>query len=470
MFKKSAKMVAVCAAATLGLGAAQEATAGVMMQGFYWDTPSGWYNTMNSNSNGLRYMTGGFGINRMYFPPPSKGQGGGFSMGYDPADYYDLGTYNQHGWTATRFGTQAELKSATTAYRNKGVVTMADIVLNHRSGGSSEYNPNVGYNTYTDFQYQMSGQALWHYNEFHPSSYEYSDSGSFGGYSDLCHVNPYVWNDLVNWGNWLKSNSNAGFNGGWRFDYVKGIHSWMTKDFRQYTGWSFGLGEYWDANTSILDSWTSASDASAFDFASYYTLKDICNNGGGGGHMPNLVNHSMSFAAKNPWRAVTFAGNHDTDEIFQDKMIAYAYMLTYQGYPSVWWKDYFDYGLASVGGQWGNGIKQLVWVREKLGGGGPNIQNLKTNDGNLLIYGDADGTGSNPGYIVVINDDANNWRGAWVQTSNNQLKNKTLKSYAWYSSKSGQNYQPASKWCDGGGWVEVWAPPRGYAVYAPNGY
>ncbi|MBI1290937.1 alpha-amylase [bacterium] len=445
-------------------------SAGVMMQGFYWDTPSGWYNTMNSNASGLKNMAGGQGINRMYFPPPSKGQGGGYSMGYDPADYYDLGTYNQHGWTATRFGTQAELKTATTTYRNLGVVTMADIVLNHRSGGASEWNPNTNSNTYTNFQYQMSGKALWRYNDFHPSSYWGSDEGSFGGYADVCHRSPSVWNDLTAWGNWLKVNSNAGFNGGWRQDYVKGYGPWMTKDFRQYTSWSYSIGEYWDANTSTLDWWANAADSSAFDFAAYYTMKNICTNGGGGGYLPDLVDQSKSFAAKNLNRAVTFAGNHDTDEIGSDKMLAYAHMLTYQGYPSVWWKDYFNYGLASLGGQWGNGIKQLVWVREKLGAGGPTIQLMKTNDGDLLIYGDSAGNSTNPGYIIAINDNANNWRGDWVVTNNTFLRNKTLKCYAWYSPKSGQNYQPASKFCQSNGYVEVWAPPRGYAVYAPDGY
>lgn len=450
------------------------ATAGVMMQGFYWDTPSGWYNTMNSNASGLRNMAGGFGLDRMYFPPPSKGQAGGYSMGYDVADYYDVGNYNQHGNTATRFGTQAQLKTATTTYRNLGVVTMADIVLNHRSGGGSEYNSFVGYNTWTNFATQASGKAQWHFGQFHPTSCESSDPGGFGGYPDVAHCTgnlvgqPYK--DLADWGNWLKSNTNAGFNGGWRYDYVKGIHAWYTKDFKSMTGNVWTVGEYWDANTSLLDSWTYNSNASAFDFAAYYTLKNICTNTGGGGYLPDLMDHSKSFAAKAPFKAVTFAGNHDTDEIGSDKMMAYAYMLTYQGYPCVWWKDYFNYGLATLGGQWGNGIKQLVWVREKLGAGGPTIQNLKTNDGDLLIYSDSAGNSTNPGYIIAINDNANNWRGSWVVAGNTFLRNKNLKCYAWYSPKSGQNYQPATKWCDGSGNVEVWAPPRGYAVYAPDGY
>jgi alpha-amylase len=464
------KVLTMAAAALLSL-ATTAASAGVMMQGFYWDVPGGdWYNTMNTNANGLRYMAGGFGINRMYFPPPSKGQGGGFSMGYDPADYQDMGNFNQHGWTETRFGSKTELTNATNAYRTRGIVTMADIVLNHRSGGASEYNPNTGGNTYTNFTTQASGFAKWRYNEFHPSAYEYSDPGAFGGFPDVCHASGLAHDEQISWGNWLKTNANAGFNGGWRYDYVKGVHTWMTKNFRYGTGSPLTIGEYWDANTTLLDNWSNASDSSAFDFAAYYTLAGICNNTGGGGYLPDVLNHTKSFAAKNPWRAVTFTGNHDTDEIANHKMLAYSHFLTYQGYPTVWWKDYFNYGLASVGGQWGNGIKQLVWVREKLGAGGPNVQLMKTDDGDCLIYGDADGNSTNPGYIIVINDNASNWRGAWVNTSNSFLRNKNLKCYAWYSQTSSQNYQPATKFCQSNGWVEVWAPPRGYAVYAPDGY
>lgn len=451
------------------------ASAGVMMQGFYWDCPEYWYtNYMKPKASELRNMAGGYGINRMWFPPPSKGAAGGYSMGYDVADYYDLGTYNQYGRTATRFGTQQELKDCVAAYKSYGISCMADIILNHRTGGASEYNPNTGGNTYTNFTGVKSGKCTWRYNEFHPSTFEQSDPGAFGGYPDVCHATGnsagHAYYDLIQWGNWLRSSTNAGFNGGWRFDYVKGIHTWYVKDFRANTGGLFCVGEYWDSNTSTLDWWCGQTGSSAFDFASYYTLRDICNNTSGGGHMPNLVDSSKSFAAKNGWKAVTFCGNHDTDEITTDKMIGYAYILTYKGYPCIWWKDYYNYGLATLGGQWGNGIKQLVWCREKLAGGGPNVRNLKTNDGDVLIYEDQDGTSSSPGYIVVLNDHPSSWKGSWVQTANANLKGKTLKCYAWYSPVSGQNSQPQSKYCDGNGWVETYAPPRGYAVYAPTGY
>src|SRR5690349_12686612 len=114
--------------------------AGVMMQGFYWDCPGPWYPTMQSNAVSLRNIAGGYGINRIWFPVPQKSASGGFSMGYDPYDYYDLGSYSQNGGPGTHFGTQGQLKSAIAAFKAQGISCIADIVLNHRSGGQSEAN------------------------------------------------------------------------------------------------------------------------------------------------------------------------------------------------------------------------------------------------------------------------------------------------------------------------------------------
>ncbi|MFN3660288.1 MAG: alpha-amylase domain-containing protein [Brevinematales bacterium] len=457
----------------VGLLVGSSMFAGVMMQGFYWDVPAGgtWWNTMKSKAYELRYMAGGYGINRIWFPPASKGQGGGYSMGYDPHDYYDLGQYYQDGTTETRFGSQAELKAAIAEFKKYGISRMADIVLNHRSGGASEYNPYTGGNTWTDFRNVASGKMKWQYWAFHPNDIHGWDEGSFGGFPDVCHHKSTVTNDFKNWMIWLKSSYNAGFDS-WRYDYVKGFGPWVVQKLNSYTSPTFSVGEYWDANTSTLDWWANAANSSVFDFALYYTLRDICNNSSGGGYLPNVFDYSKSFAAKNRWRAVTFVGNHDTDEIVRDKMMAYAFILTYQGYPCIWWKDYYNYGLATGGGAgtgWGNGIKQLVWVREKLGGGGPQIEILKSNDGDFIIYGSKGYSTSSPGYIVIINDHPTQWKGAWVQTGNSYLKGKTLKAYAWSSTVSGQNYQPQNKYCDANGWVEVWAAPRGYAVYSVDG-
>ena len=483
------------------------ASAGVMMEGFYWNVPNGWYHTMTAKAQELRNMADGYGIDRLWFPPPSKAQSGPNSMGYDPHDYFDLGAYDQDGSVATRFGTQQDLKEAIAVYRSAGIACMADIVLNHRSGGLLESNPNSsmavrtdlssiasrshGYGgktgatpkaagtTWTDFSNTASGRAQWHYNEFHPSTFEAADEGSFGDMPDICYVTGnspgHAYYDIIQWGQWLQDPKNAGVNGGWRFDYTKGYRPWMARDFWAATGQPFSVAEYWDTNVGLIDSWISASGGgiSVFDFPLYYTLQGVCNDAAGSAWLPDLLNPDKSYAARNPLRAVTFAANHDTDGIANDKMMAYAFILTYQGYPDLFWKDYFDFGLAHGGGAdspgAGNGIAPLVWCREKLAAGSPNIQVLKRDDGQLIAYASGGYGASQPGYVVVINSNPTDWKGARVQIGNNYLKNKALKAYAWSSTVKGQNYQPANAASDANGSATLSAPPRGYAVYSVSG-
>jgi alpha-amylase len=463
--------VALASSLLVFILSASSAFAGVMMQGFYWDVPGPWYPTMQAQAAALRNMAGGYGINRIWFPVPQKSASGGLSMGYDPYDYYDLGAYSQNGGPGTHFGTQAQLKSAIAAYKAQGISCIADIVLNHRSGGQSENNGYTGGTSYTDFSGVQSGMCKWHWDSFHPNQYEYSDEGTFGGYPDITYNSGSAYNDMKAWLTWLKNPNNAGFDG-WRYDYTKGYHSWVVHDMNASSSPTFSVGEYWDSNVGNVDNWVTGANSSAFDFPLYYTLQTICNNTSGGGYIPDLINSTKCYAARNPGRAVTFAANHDTDQITNDKMMAYAFIITYQGYPCVFWKDYYNYGLATGGGSgsgWGNGINQLVWCREKLGNGAPNIQILKSNDGDTLIYGSYGSSSSAPGYIVVINDNSSNWNGYTVTTSDGFLKNQTLKAYAWSSTVSGQNVQPGNQYCDGNGNVQVWAPPRGYAVYSVNG-
>src|SRR6476646_6933808 len=266
------------------LCSASQLFAGVMMQGFYWNTPGGWYNTMAAQASALKNMAGGYGINRIWFPVPQKSASGGFSMGYDPFDYYDVGSYSQNGGPGTHFGTQGQLKSAIAAFKAQGISCIADIVLNHRSGGQSEANGYTGGSSYTDFNAVQSGMCKWHWYDFHPNFYEYSDEGTFGGYPDVTFNSGAPYNDMKAWLNWLKNSANAGFDG-WRYDYVKGYHSWVVHDMNAATSPSFSVGEFWDANNTSVENWVNAANSSAFDFALYYTMQTFCNNTGGGGNL-----------------------------------------------------------------------------------------------------------------------------------------------------------------------------------------
>ena len=121
----------------------------VMMQAFYWDVPAGgnWWNTVKAKLPAWSSA----GIDAIWLPPASKAQNGAFSMGYDPFDYFDFGNYNQMGSTETRFGSKSELQSLISTAHTNNLSVIADIVINHNSGGASENNPYTGGSTYTDY-------------------------------------------------------------------------------------------------------------------------------------------------------------------------------------------------------------------------------------------------------------------------------------------------------------------------------
>ena len=98
------------------------------MQTFYWDVEprGGWWKVIEPKLA----QWAAIGVNRIWLPPVSKGMSGGFSMGYDPMDYFDFGEYDQMGTIPTRFGTRKELEQLiSTAHQNK-IEVVADIVLN----------------------------------------------------------------------------------------------------------------------------------------------------------------------------------------------------------------------------------------------------------------------------------------------------------------------------------------------------
>ena len=70
-------------------------------------------------------------------------------MGYDPYDFFDLGEYNQKGTVETRFGSKQELVNMINTAHAYGIKVIADIVINHRSGGDPEWNPFTNSYTWT---------------------------------------------------------------------------------------------------------------------------------------------------------------------------------------------------------------------------------------------------------------------------------------------------------------------------------
>lgn len=405
---------------------------GVLMQAFYWDVPSGgtWWDSVEVKVADWSSA----GIDAIWLPPASKAQNGPYSMGYDPFDYYDFGEYNQMGSVETRFGSKTELEDLINSAHDEGLSVIADIVLNHNSGGDSEANPFTGTNTYTDFQ-PLSGKFDRSYYDFHPNDYHSSDPGYFGGFPDLCHHKSYVQD-------WLyKTDSSVakyyknvlGFDG-WRFDYVKGFDSWVVNDWMSNAG-GFGIGELWDSNVNLLESWTNSANASAFDFACYYAMNDAFD-----GNDLTKLNNDMLWK-RNSQKAVTFVTNHDTDEIW-NKMLAYAYILTHEGYPTMFYRDYEEWLDKER-------LNNLMWIHNNLASGNTTI-----------LYADTDEyvarrNGYNgPGLVVYINN-SSNWQERWVETN---WSSTVIKDYTGHST-----WEPTTQ---SGKWVKIQVPPNSYSVWS----
>jgi alpha-amylase len=448
---------------------------GVIMQAFYWNCPQGegrtgaWWTELSGRLTELKRV----GFTALWLPPAAKAFDTG-SMGYDVYDYYDLGDYPQKGGTATLYGTGAELRALIAeAHAAPGLQVYADVVFNHNSGADGqERNPIDGQLRWTRFD-PASGRFRRDWTCFHPCAYESWDGYQRSGdMPDLCHRNPRVYGELMEYARWLVEE--VGIDG-FRYDMVKGYGAWVVgaiQEYRYRRGGTelqpriFGVAEYWDGDTRIeawLDEATESSDnpVSAFDFDLRNRLKALCD--GYGYDLRGLAAPGVLYLDR-PGQAVTFVESHDLAEphenpnpIYRAKMLAYAFILTHEGYPCVFWKDYFTYGLGLEG--WASGIAALVQVHER-DAMGPTDVLYADHDLYVMQRRGLDGRG---GLVFVLNNRGDGWNGRTVQTA---FTGRRLVPAAWRGEQNADVPQPV--WTDAGGSGPMWAPPRGYAVYRPE--
>ena len=70
------------------------------------------------------------GYESLWVPPPTKA-GGGFSVGYDLFDRFDLGSKDQKGSVATRYGTEEEFLEFIKVAHRFGIWVYYDNIMNH---------------------------------------------------------------------------------------------------------------------------------------------------------------------------------------------------------------------------------------------------------------------------------------------------------------------------------------------------
>ena len=317
---------------------------GVMLQAFYWDgfADAQWSRLEKQVDN----LSTTFDLVWI----PQSGDCGGQSMGYDDL-YWFPGHYN------SSFGSEAELRSMITTFKNKGIGTIADVVINHRRNVSSW--TDFPMETYKGVTYQLTYKDICSDDEAASNGYQVGPNKDTGegwdGMRDLDHKSENVQTNVKAYLKMLLEDFGyAGF----RYDMVKGYSGEYTKLYNNDSKPQFSVGECWDSSNTIKN-WIDATDktSAAFDFQFRYTVRNAANysdwsNLGkqNDGNWP-LVSSSFSSGSYRQY-AVTFVENHDTeyrsataqqDPLRKDTLAANAYLLAMPGTPCVFLKHWQAY-------------------------------------------------------------------------------------------------------------------------------
>lgn len=446
----------------------------VFMQGFYWNSPPGgiWFDSLSNLA--VKLASAGFG--GLWIPPACKG-GGASSMGYDIYDHYDFGEFNQKGSVETRFGSRNELQNMVSVYSSVGIDLYFDAVLNHVGNGDfeSKYlcSSDSGFNVMNPASGRFPKSAI----NFHPNLVHCDNNAPYHDkmfFEDLCYSSGHTADSMIVWGNYIINT--LGFKG-FRIDAIKHVEPDFVTRFTKAFPTAYVVGEHWSGSGQIIDYMNEiiggGGHIAMLDFPLRYTFKDMCNNTSGSFNMNYLDGAGLISAGASGYNVSTFVENHDFDRlgwdgsidvghdpILSDKDMAYAYTIFSEGRPVVFFKDYFDYGL-------GGKIDTLIWIRQNYiyggtterGGlnpyytGGSGSQSDMSND---IYVARRNGGDGHPEVYLVLNDNESQWRGVWV---NSTSANKVFRDYTG---------QAMDKVAAGDGRVELWAPPRGYAVYVAD--
>jgi alpha-amylase len=439
---------------------------GVLLQGFYQRGDRGvpvppegglthsWWDHLAAQAADFSQA----GFTAIWLPPMMKGASGAASVGYDVFDDYDLGSKNQKGTVAIRYGTREQLTRCVAMMRANGLDVYADLVENQRGGGSG---PGGFTFRYADADGVVGGGRFpKDRDDFHPNVPQDPNvpgpDFSFG--SDLAPTNGghppgSLAGHLIDSADWLTRSLDLQ---GYRIDDAKGQSSDFLLRFLNSKSMAgkFAVAEYFDGNVPKVRDWIfrqMQGRAAAFDFSLRFTLANMCDS------RPfnmAMLDHA-GLVGSEPFQAVTFVENHDTDRsepVFLNKMLAYACILTSEGYPCVFYKDYstdkFCFGLKPE-------IDKLLVVHEHIANGN-TLQRFK--DFDVFAYERLGGAH----LLVGLNNNPNDARTITVFTGFGT--DVELHDYVGH----GANVRT-----DGGGQATITIPPNkngaGYVCYSRQG-
>ncbi len=338
----------------------------------------------------------------------------------------------------------------------------------------------------------------WTYTDFHPvdnndwlgnggSNDEVITNTKWFG-NDLNTFSTTVQTRLKDWGYWMANT--IGFDG-FRLDFVRGFQQSFAADWIKYLpllngSQRFIVAEYW-GNAQAIYNWVTTvasygADADAFDFPLKFTLTDMCNKNQSDFNMAWLNHAGMirnnTGQALSGTSIVTFVDNHDTGKesdkwVSKDWKMAYAYILTHEGRPCVFYTHY--YGVTQIDSHnpsitvtppssLQTDIKKLIGVRKNYLGGVISVLSQVGNpypsaDTYNVYVARRQGNGTRDGAIVVINNNDTQTKGLWVDSSPAGFSNwaNTVLCDAYNYNETTQVYAD--------GRVYVSAPPRSYKIW-----
>jgi alpha-amylase len=339
----------------------------------------------------------------------------------------------------------------------------------------------------------------WTYTDFHPvDAADFLTGWDWNGGNDAIipntkgfgnDFNTYsttVKTRLKDWGTWL-SNS-IGFDG-YRLDFVRGYQmdfarEWIANLPLLNSAQRYIVGEYWGPDFRIKD-WVNGLaaggvDADGFDFPLKSSLTGMCN-GNATWSMTGLNNAGMVRDTDNALpgtSVVTWIENHDTGKehdkwITKDWKMGYAYILTHEGRPCIFYPHYYGVTLVDNGNSsitvpipttLKDDINKLLFTRKTYLGG---VINVLSQSGNPFPAADVQnvyvarrqGNGTKNGAIIVINNHDTSTKSLWVNSSPAGFQN-------WAGLTLVNAFNPAQTTVvQADGRVNVSAPARGYTIW-----
>lgn len=395
------------------------------------------------------------GFSVIQFPPSCKTQSGAANNadGYGKYDDYDIGSKNQCFSKPTYFGSSDELRRAVAITKACGRQAYTDIVLHQYDGGSGGTYTYLGADGKSKIGRFPKHPSCFAGEGGRPADPVFDSNGNFG-FGDMCdYVNStpagYMESNAILSADWLLRT--CGFDG-FRVDDTKGMNVGFVHRFLTTRAMAsrFAYGECFVGQPSELNYWVWNSGmngrASTLDFPVHWVLQRVCDSGA---NAYNLLSGGDSgpYFRTDPIHSVSFADNADTDstdgqQIIANKGLAYWFILTSEGYPQVYYKDWASdpgcYGLSKI-------INNLVWIHENLAFGGTVN---RYSDSKAVVF---ERTGY-PGLLCAGNWDTWNKKNLTVQT--NFGPNVKLHDYA--------GHHP-DIWTDGQGRATFTIPSNAYS-------